>query len=237
MVPIEAVRPLLLSPWEVRAFLADQKTQIRRPVTVPWAWRGRVAPFEPYYVEEDGRLLVESDGEYLDFETSVVGPLGRSGDLLWGKETWAELCSLATPRCECDLRFAHEEVPGHYAEYRADKGGRYPGGWDDADPGDARENAPRWRSAVHMPRWAARVVLRVHATLVERASSMTEADALACGAGTLDIVRGGECGPIPALSTFEHLWDAQFPKFPWSTNPWMWVGVVKAIGPAVLDKQ
>lgn len=82
-------RPIIFSTEMVRAILEGRKTQTRRVIKVPWYYGKRVQPFDPYYVEEDGKLLYQD--AYGDFHPiEEICPYGQPGDILWVRETWCE---------------------------------------------------------------------------------------------------------------------------------------------------
>ena len=79
----------------------------------------------------------------------------------------------------------------------------------------------RWRPAIHMPKWAARIWLDITGVRVERLQQITEADCRAEGA------HGGH-GSIPGygysatpLEHFQHIWTSTGGD--WAANPWCWV--------------
>jgi hypothetical protein len=71
-------RAINLKAWEVRAFLAERKTQIRRPVKPR---PDKEACGVPY--------MADDDTEERHFDYSLIPcPFGRVGDRLWGREAW-----------------------------------------------------------------------------------------------------------------------------------------------------
>ncbi|WP_455233593.1 hypothetical protein [Geopseudomonas aromaticivorans] len=105
-----------------------------------------------------------ADFHHLDFlgtavftdGTCVRSPFGKVGDRLWVKETWAAL--------------GHKGRPPFV--YRADQ----------PEGECVRVDAP-WRSSVHMPREASRILLEVTGVRVERQQPATEEHALSDRAG------------------------------------------------------
>lgn len=121
-------------------------------------------------------------------------PFGAVGDRIWVRETWA--------RYNIDQN-------SHDIAYRA------------TTPEDWPEEG-RWRSSIHMPRWASRILLEITDVRVERLNAISEEDARAEG-----IIDGGclNCGePEPdATDAFAYLWQSIYGQESWKANPWVWV--------------
>lgn len=168
---------LLLTAENVRAVLAGRKTQTRRIVT----------PRNSYL---NGHPFRKGDWELLDWSRAWVdpgpSPAGNAGpywkvpmphdesvqrvyprvqvgDTLWFKETWhTDEPDLAEARAQ------HEDVMSPSpVYYRA----------TDDDPAAGF----RWRSPIHMPRWACRLEREVTAVKAEFVEDISEDDAKAEG--------------------------------------------------------
>jgi hypothetical protein len=130
-------------------------------------------------------------------------PYGAIGDVLWVREAWA---LYEAPHCPWpDLPHAHANGVG-WAFYRE--------GFD--------RSPPRWRSPIHMPRWASRLTLRVTGVRVERLQDISEEDArregIDCSLHPGDV----ECGCSFARVGFQKLWDdLNYDRAPWASNPWV----------------
>lgn len=84
----------------------------------------------------------------------------------------------------------------------------------------------QWRPAIHMPKEAARIFLRVIGVRVERLQEMTWRDARAEGFSPKQ-------DPVSKLTSseilqFYELWDSTIKKsdrakYGWAANPWVWV--------------
>jgi hypothetical protein len=218
-------RPILFNSEMVRAILEDRKTQTRRVLTVPWRGNTRALPYEPYWVEEDGRLLFcDEYGEYHDVEKTILSPFGQKGDRLWVRETW-------------DFRDWRDTMHANRVNvaYAADGEQRLL----DAPPTWNPEiyNYERWRPSIHMPRWASRITLEITGVRVERLQSISEDDARAEGVdfakhADLDPLAGGLIGPVAARVAFSLLWDSiNGKRHPWSSNPWAWVIEFRKVEP------
>jgi hypothetical protein len=77
---------------------------------------------------------------------------------------------------------------------------------------------PRYRSPIHMPRWASRITLEITQICVERLQNMTVGDCIAEGVGRYD--------PDHA---FMNLWESIYGPGSWSANPWVWAITFRAI--------
>ena len=127
------------------------------------------------------------------------------GDRLWVRETWAhDAPSLET------CRVAFEDA--------------YPGGITYGPYYRATETAPdtlRWRSPIHMPRWASRLTLTVTAVRVERVQDISEDDAEAEGIEPILVPPDG--GGAPHVEGFRAIWQTLHSRdaWTWAQNPWV----------------
>jgi len=150
-------------------------------------------------------------------------PLGNPGDRIWVRETFA-----APP----GSRKADEVV------YRADVPPEE-NGEERWARRHMRSSAP-WTPAIHMPRWASRVVLEVTEVRVERLQAITDADARAEGLrhdghywlGGRHRVKGTPKCFNEAREAFASIWDELYGDCApligsdgtsWASNPWVWV--------------
>ena len=225
-------RPILFSGPMIRAILAGEKNQTRRVI--------RPQPKYPEFTYKGAGFTglwcgYPDNGE--DPAWEAYCPYGKPGDQLWVRETFAEICELADPYCECEDKAPNN--PHHFIEYRADSGNKYPGQWDDAYP-DEIEHAkkegfiPRWKPSIFMPRWASRIQLHVERVRVERVQDISERDALAEGLEVFSQDAGNNfsigSGKIinttrEPIMAFHFLWDSINERrgFGWDKNPWVWV--------------
>jgi hypothetical protein len=85
---------------------------------------------------------------------------------------------------------------------------------------DAPSNVPQrgWRSSLHMPRSASRIVLAIADLRIERLQSISETDARAEGFDP----RGEVADPV---QWFRRLWNSLHPRgdLAWDADPWVWV--------------
>jgi hypothetical protein len=139
----------------------------------------------------------------------------NAGDTLWVQESCAPLLSGAVagqranpvPVSVAD----HVMMRDGWRQYRSEHGGH-------GEQGDVPDNSfgrIKWLQAVHMPRWASRLVLGVHHVHVESLQALTSADARK---------EGMSRWPLPWASPrarFARMWDATrgTPGERWRDNP------------------
>lgn len=236
----QKTRPILFSGLMVNAILEGRKVVTRRAVTVPWAKGKRCAPYEPYYIEDDGRLLwMDEAGDYHAMER--ISPYGFAGDHLYVRETFAYV-NAGSP----DQEIAYEADCGAclYNEHGLVGTGYY--------LGSNFQPVTGWKPGIHMPRWASRITLKIEDVRVERLQRITTDDVWAEGVQIptttgsvlwrLTSNRAGKCPAsyLPpgrlfpdqppctvdeiARAHFADLWDNINHKrgYGWDTNPWVW---------------
>lgn len=150
--------------------------------------------------------FVNSKGEFID----IVCPYGKAGDILWARETWANL----------NGDFANVQP---YYVYKAD--------FEHPD-----QHGPiTLKPSIHMPKVAARIWLSVTDIRVERLHDISEEDAKAEGIKSFRPVPGD--GPAQTLyyhylkdkwglspiHSFETLWRKINGEESWLSNPFCWV--------------
>lgn len=131
-------------------------------------------------------------------------PYGEPGDRLWVRETWAL------------MRGDDEEIrdwPRHRAIPTQDPGGGwrvwYRAGhiWES---GFRSDQGFRWRSPIHMPRWAARLVLEIVSVHTERLSEISENGVRAEGFGSF-------------MEFYDYFLQLNKKRVTDADNPWLWV--------------
>ena len=80
----------------------------------------------------------------------------------------------------------------------------------------------RWRSPIHMPRWASRITLEVTDVRVERLQDISEEDAEAEGMRESIVLPGDRGSFVPEFADLWHFLNEKR-GFGWDTNPWVWV--------------
>jgi len=141
------------------------------------------------------------------------------GDRLWVRETWAYINNY--------------DIDGsqNYYEYKADKpNDLYPGDWP-ADEARGNDEAPKWRTSIHMPREASRITLEITAVSVQRLNAISPEEVRKEGhqlTGEI-FLSPQEEGPV-LLDKFARLWDRYAKRgYTWETNPWCWCITFKVV--------
>ena len=192
--------PILFSTEMVKAILEGRKTMTRRVVKNAQPLADTV--FHSKHISQDGTDWKFMSNPVPNVFNALGGwfkcPYGQVGDVLWVRETWCDDCpSASEPNGVC---------------YKAN-----------------RENQPasdfctKWKPSIFMPRWASRITLEITDIRVERLQEITEKDAIAEGIPAFapnGIIRNYK---IPQMQ-YEVLWDKiNSKKYPWESNPWVWV--------------
>lgn len=205
-------RPILFSAPMVRAILAGDKTQTRRVVKPqPYVdamgnacWKGW-----NYGQTINGTPRFDTLASPIpDSRTKrVLCPFGKPGDRLWVRETWFDCLTERTDAQRC----TREEI-----YYRADGTPCFEG----------EEDLICWRSSIHMPRWASRLVLEITEVRVHRLQDISQDDAYAEGFQWGEKVRlkGGwdKVWTTTPLSGFRDIWEKLHGADAWAQNPWVW---------------
>lgn len=197
-------RPILFSGEMVRAILAGRKTQTRRVIKSQpnFDWSPSVGFYCPVVVDRHGHdeLGPELYGA-ADEDDGRKSPYGKPGERLWVRETF----------CVCDDDQKNGMWAGEHPDHihRAD--------WNGPDP--QYEGFSKWKSPIHMPRWASRILLEITDIRVEQVQDISEADAEAEGVKPTSHPSEGH------RESFAKLWNEINEKrgFAWYTNPWVWI--------------
>lgn len=248
--------PIIMAAESVRAIIDGRKTMTRRvmepqpyvsdsnPPTFRDAERGDlfVCPDLLPTTERRGFVIAECEGpgqwhcmgqrQFADKHC----PYGAPGDRLWVREKfcspengivgyWADAeCGAWMGDGGGGRVWMHHgvimESPAYEQRFQNDQRWRTFG---------IGKYGGRWRSPVHMPRWASRLTLEVVSVRVERVQSISEADAIAEGVDVMFNTKMRAIGDPRALTVrqraFGMVWDHFNAKrgYPWESNPWVWV--------------
>ncbi len=197
---------LILYPEEIKAHQEGRLKQIRRVV--------KPQPKFMVDVRDKGKLI----GRFFR-----KCPFGVPGDKLWVKETWA----LRTP----SFSYHHSRV------FYKDGTDKLIYNQETIEPtqkyGYNLSEKSRWRSSVTMPRWASRYTLDLLSVRVERVQEISDKYSALSGCPK-DILLYDAYDPERAYLTdgtakkwFVEFWNSHNPKYPFDSNPFVWVLEVK----------
>ena len=204
-------KPILFSTEMVQAILAGRKTMTRRiikpqPTMYDFENHKALAFKEPF--TKPGYIAIGVD-RVKECPSYLRCPYGQIGDVLWVRETWAQL--------DMDYRAVEgklngEEFRGCPIAYKANN--------------DAPEHFGCWRPSIFMPRTAARLFLKVKDIRVERLQDITNKEAIKEGIDKGKSFYGRNISPDDyPITQFQNLWDGINSKrgYGWDINPWVWV--------------
>lgn len=218
-------RPILLNTAMVRAVLAGQKTQTRRPI------KRENKPDPGFKWAECLCREIDPSDTPCPMCDARFPEIPAVGDRLWVRETFAIVhpCRDAETGYIDDIR-QPTDIPkdnggGFWVPwYRADWNGN-----DDADRGF------KWMPSIHMPRWASRITLPLVSVRVERVQDISETDSMAEGviqdpetgywgvAGRPHRLSADDSDRLTARDAFTDFWKELYGQESWDANPWVWV--------------
>ncbi len=203
-------RPIIFSGPMVLAIRDGQKTQTRR-----------IVKQQPTFIESSGRWLYQlppkfhtrgrcasvctASREWWEYLPAGALPC-EVGDRYWVRETWGVGPSRIGGFTDAVIKKEYK----NWIIYRAD-GGLF-------------HREQKWRSPIHMYRWASRITLAVVGVRAERLQGITPIDVYKEGVGSLvsshrDI----------AQELFAQVWNNIHGEDAWHDNPWVWVIEFKRI--------
>lgn len=179
------MKPILFNTEMTKALLGGTKTATRRVV-------------KPKYTNTE---IILKNGKAFEtagtLATTVeIKPPYQVGDILYVRETWAEL----------------ETVYGHlYYAYKAD---------DDTLHHSIGENFTHWHPSIHMPKEAARIFLRVTDVRVERLQDITPEDIIK--EGFCEVFPAGIWQADFYNNWDSTIKSKDCALYSWNANPWVW---------------
>ena len=216
-------RGMIFNGEMVRALLDGRKTQTRRPVNPQpeltagsgFSWKG--------WVYGSG----SSDRETNKNFAHVTCPYGKPGDRIWVRETWQAIHDSVD-------EFGHVEERTYAPSIPKEKDRYWHAVYAEHFGVESREDRGfPWRPAIHMPRWASRILLDITDVRVERVQSISQADAIAEGAPpshpSIDSVSRDYGYPDFSRSWYGQTWQSIYGEENWQANPWVWVIEFKKI--------
>ncbi|CNI97190.1 phage-like protein [Yersinia pseudotuberculosis] len=212
-------KPIFFNSEMVQAILSGRKTQTRRIINLPLI---------------DKNMGCELAGNELSGEVNagdyINCPLGKPGDQLWVRETFALLGNEDGVCVDWQDNMVKGDEQAAARIYKASceqKHGDY-GLYSIPDSAYWKPDTTNmkyegtWRPSIHMPRWASRIDLLITGVRVERLQSITLGDICKeVGCGLYDF--------FPATDGFRvwtELWDSIYGQKEgenWQANPWVWV--------------
>lgn len=212
-------RPILFNSEMVNAILSGRKTQTRRIIKLPLI---------------DKNMGCELAGNELAGEVNAGDyrncPLGKPGDQLWVRETFALLGNEDGVCVDWQNNMVKGDEQAAARIYKASceqKHGDY-GLYSIPDSAYWKPDTSNmkyegsWRPSIHMPRWASRIDLLITGVRVERLQDISEQDARAEGCaygkgnGEIDLA-------VRPENHFPTLWASIYGADGWQANPWVWV--------------
>ncbi len=180
-------RPIIFNGEMVRALLDGRKTQTRRVI--------KPQPQLIMDAEYEGYSMVPSIDGVNELHSKQC-PFGTPGDLLWVRESirLTSVMENGEPISDQPVWYLADNEQSRYHHYY-----------------------PYSRPAIHMPRWASRITLKITSVHAERMQDISFDDAVAEGINWL-------INEHP-VETFSKLWDSIYADkgYGWDKNPWVWV--------------
>ncbi len=199
--------PILFNSDMVKAILDGRKTQTRRIAKLPEKWHRGFGAFEnnPNGAEE---FVIHGDCGI----KTIYCPYGTVGDLLWVRETLQMAC------CE-DVESFYYCATGNQLERFPETGEERKWFWKQG----VGEKIP----SIHMPKWAARIWLKITDIRVERVRDISLEDIQAEGIDLRNDLVFPESVLLRFLKhqiRFKGLWNSINAKrgYGWDVNPWVW---------------
>lgn len=201
-------RGMIFNAEMVNAILSGRKTQTRRPI------KWKQTRFTEIAERDDGSLWPWAEDCERGGDIWFACPYGEIGDRIWVRETWQVIHDHIDESSHVEYRTHAPSIPKEkdrywhtvYAEHFGD---------------ESREDRGfPWRPAIHMPRWASRILLEITDVRVERLRGLSEEDAKSEGI----IPSAG--GVLPGWEyriNFRDLWMDIYGTDNWEANPWVWV--------------
>lgn len=209
-------RPILFNTEMVKAILDGRKTETRR--TVKLRYKDDEYGFEVITNRGTGESWMEKiDEEEMTFDPPrYINPPYQPEDILYVRETWQYLYEL-------DGNEQIVEGTGRYYYAATDQ---IPFDTYVDSRGISHEKTP-WKPSIHMPKKAARILLKVTDIRPERLQDIDDNGVVAEG--------------LQIGDPFDELWNSTIKKadrdrYGWEGNPWVWVIKFKRIN-ARLDNE
>ncbi len=198
-------RPILMTTESVKAILDGRKSQTRRVAKFANHLAESYDHCWAYFDKKRNQWQFKGRSRFSDLVEAFIldCPYGQVGDRLWVRET-----------CKIMQFVDHKGVVAYKTT---------------ANP-DPETNSVKWTPSIFMPRWASRITLEITEIRVERLQEIENHPEDYKAEGYVPLVIGKSVideKPFEAsadFAWFENLWDLiNGKKYPWSSNPWVWV--------------
>lgn len=218
-------RPIIFSSPMVTAIIDRRKRVTRRTVTM-FRGIGPVTQFHrtntPGYdwIFRDRRMLWN---DFTHERLLARCPYGVVGDRLWVRETWQAVHFAVDEYGNVDDWYHAEQIP------KSSQDGWWTAVYAAGDPYQSDQSSERrgfpWRPAIHMPRWAARLVLEVTKVDLCHLQSITSQDIAAEGFPVdYSVSDRPDVLEFEQRQAFAAAWDRMHgKKSPWLANHPVWV--------------
>ena len=220
------MKPILCNTEVVKNILAGRQTQDRRPLIL-------AKSIDPEYSDAVWELAKkpesynDNDFAFVDMAHPtesypfLVTSSRKPGDILYVRETF-RIIGQSNNGFKLQLEIQYKDMSRRWFMVDIETFTKYTcdSGWG--------PNA-KWRPCIHMPKWAARIFLKVTGVRVERVRDISRDDAIAEG-----IYWQNRFGSWPyygkelakyvktPMESFMYLWDSLYPGS-WESNDWVWV--------------
>lgn len=224
-------KPILFNSEMVNAILSGRKTQTRRIMGNQPAGQD----LETVHVRHNDDFNFQWYGN-LGESSYFPCPLGKPGDQLWVRETFALLGNEDGVCVDWQDNMVKGDEQAAARIYKASceqKHGDY-GLYSIPDSAYWKPDTTNmkyegtWRPSIHMPRWASRINLLITGVRVERLQDISQEDAQAEGMELTgwrptysDPDSGGEYET--PYDNFAELWTSIYGEESWQATPWVWV--------------
>lgn len=200
--------PILFSTEMVQAILAGRKTQTRRVIknqpesdTEKYGAATTKDGTQEWIIGNPGSTTVDV----------IKCPYGQVGDVLWVRESCLWVMSDHAPDL---LEGSRDRTQWVYKASVHEDFMKY-----------AKEQyGYKWKPSIHMPKYAARIWLRIKDVRVERLQDISGQDAISEGI----VLTGIRLSSLmeswgAAKKLFKKLWQSINGEKSWDANPWVWV--------------
>lgn len=188
-------KPILFSTPMVQAILNGTKIQTRRVVKASAKTKKE---WFPNFNECNSIEIVKNGVQFIHPKggpyTFVECPFGQVGDVLWVRETFVKYPVVGKNGEDFEFEYKADGTPIKF----------------------------RWKPAIHMPKEACRLFLKIKDIRVERLQDISEEDAICEGAQKARFIGHGVIGGSIKEGFYE-LWTKINGYESLQKNPWVWV--------------